>query len=99
MPVYNVPMHKCAGCDRQIPEHVKFCMFCGRDLNKRGLCAMCGTKSRKPRAKNGQQSKYCELCQAIAIDLANKRSYSRSDNYRPPEARENTYETKHGTEH
>ncbi len=90
--------HKCVGCDRMIPSHIERCLFCKDALRKVGICVWCGEKP----IESGH-TRYCGECKEsakkVAIASRNKLCYSPHHGNRPQDARENTYETKHGTGH
>ena len=91
--------HECVDCGRRIKGEFPRCMFCINALRKAGVCAWCGEKPVKPRARNGAQSKYCPECQEMRINVQMKKKV-RSDQrnqYRGKDHRELTHETKHGT--
>ena len=90
-------LHKCQGCERQIPAHIRYCLFCKSRLNKLDLCAWCADKPRAPRT-GSKQSKYCEECRAKAAEvrLRKQSQPSYQPKHRGRDARENTWETKHG---
>ena len=93
--------HPCAICGLMIKGLFTICMRCGRDLNKRGLCAKCGTSPRKPKASNGAQSRYCESCQSEQIKIVHDAAELRDRNrvvrkHRGQDHREYTRETKWG---
>ena len=94
----NSDMHKCVDCDRMIPVHINRSLFCKDALRKRGMCVWCAERP----AGEGT-TKYCDVCKPLAAKAARESSsrlrYSPHGNYRPQEAKENTYETKHGTGH
>lgn len=88
-------------CKKQIPENMPFCCQCQIELNKEGLCAYCGKSPRKPKTlgTGGTQSKYCEPCKKIISDLYGNKSLDfYTKKYRGTGVRENTRETKYGTD-
>ena len=94
-------VHKCKGCENQIPEAFNFCLACQDKLNKQGLCGCCGKEPRDLYSKSPLSRKYCGSCcnsMKREIKKRTQRAYF-YESYRPPEARENTHETKHGTGH
>ena len=95
--------HPCEICGMLIKGLLPICMRCGRDLNKRGLCAKCGTNPRKQKASNGAHSRYCESCQSEQIEIvqdaaALRESMRVQKKYRGTGHKENTIETKSGTD-
>jgi hypothetical protein len=104
--------HKCAteGCNRQIHSEIKFCVYCQSDLNRRGLCAICGESPRKPKRGRNPQSRTCDQCVFEPYKLARKETEEaakkegqtrklhglKNKEYRPPEAMEDVIETKTG---
>ena len=95
------PRQECRGCGLMIKGLLPYCMKCGRELNRKGLCAKCGVNERKPKSSNGMQSRYCECCQgeqiAIVSDAAADRERNRiARKYRTQDHRENRYETRSG---
>lgn len=88
--------HKCKMCGLSIKGHMPYCIYCITELKKKGLCVWCGEKPQKAKSKNGQQSRYCEECQAKAIAAFDYPAIACAGGYRTQDHRENTYETKHG---
>ena len=92
------PMHKCAGCERQIPEDVKFCLYCRNNLRKQGLCEVCGKEP-----IYHPNSNKCFKCKLAVDEKNNRLALERPDlpsgKFRDKDAQENTYETKHGSGH
>lgn len=103
-PVYGLEeyvMHECRGCGLMIKGLLPYCMKCGRELNKKGLCAKCGVNERKPKSRNGMQSRYCEACQgeqiSIVLNAAAELERNRmAKKHRTQDHKENLYETRRG---
>lgn len=93
--------HECNGCGLLIKGLMPFCMKCGRELNKKGLCAKCGINRRKPKSPNARQSRYCENCQQEQVNILHDAAAERDRNrmarkHRGPDHREDRFETRGG---
>ena len=88
-------MHECKGCGHELAKPWPFCLVCKSALRKQGLCCWCGEKP-----ADGK-SQYCREHRAIAADHGkDKHAYGwTGHSHRSQEAKEKTYETKHGTGH
>jgi predicted amidophosphoribosyltransferase len=94
-------MTTCAtpGCGRTFLSNRRYCTQCRKALLAQGLCAHCGVRPRQ-----SKRHYYCQECDAI---LAAEAEAKMGDlevlpdppqaKYRGQDAREKTYETKHGT--
>lgn len=93
-------LHKCHGCDRQIPESINFCVYCKSDLRKKGLCLKCGQNPIKTREQcRGQLAFTCMECSNNRDTLKGTERLDWSTSFkkiRTQDHRENRYETRNG---
>jgi predicted amidophosphoribosyltransferase len=92
--------HPCADCSKDAYEPYPRCPDCMRRLKAARICKWCGKEPRSPTSKSG----YCVACQRAAfervVEIASEQLAVDADakpRYRGPDARENTTETKYGS--